>query len=63
MCEKVQDDRLSYSLPEASRLTGLSLAYLYKLSSEGKLPVSKVGGRVIILKSELETFLKSKIRR
>ena len=62
MCEKVRDDRLSYSLPEASRLTGLSLAYLYKLSCAGKLPVSKVGGRVLILRSELEAWLKSKIR-
>lgn len=56
------NDKISYSLPEASRLTGLSLPYLYKLSASGKLPVSKIGARTVILRSELEDFLRAKIR-
>ncbi|MDA2921456.1 helix-turn-helix domain-containing protein, partial [Desulfobacterota bacterium AH_259_B03_O07] len=56
------EDKLAFSLPEMAQATGLSLAYLYRLSSEGKLPVSKVGGRVLILRSKLEAWLKSKIR-
>jgi len=56
------NDKLSYTLPEAAKVTGLSLSYLYRLSAEGKLPVSKVGSRALILRSELEDFLRAKIR-
>ena len=55
-------EKLAYTLPEAAAATGLSLSYLYRLSCEGKLPVSKVGTRALILRSELEAFLRSRIR-
>lgn len=60
--ETNNDDRMSFSIAEASKLTGLSRPYLYKLSAAGKLPVSKIGSRTVILKSELENFLRARIR-
>lgn len=60
--EVSKKDKIAYSLPEVASLTGLSLSYLYRLSSEGKLPISKIGSRALILRTELEEFLKNKIR-
>ncbi|GJM15559.1 MAG: hypothetical protein DHS20C13_08860 [Thermodesulfobacteriota bacterium] len=55
--------KIAYTISEAAQATGLSKAYLYKLSSQSKLPISKVGSRVIILESELLKYLQSKIRK
>jgi len=55
-------EKMAYTIREAAEITGLSTAYLYKLSALGKLPVCKVGSRVVILGSELDAWLKSKIR-
>jgi len=54
--------KIAVTIHEAAELTGLSVPYLYALSAKGELPVSKVGARVVILRSELETWLKSKVR-
>lgn len=54
--------KLAYTIPEIAKLTGLSVSYLYRLSSEGELPVSKIGSRVLILHDELERWLKSQVR-
>ena len=55
-------DKITLSIQEAAKLSGLSISYLYKLSSTGELPVCKVGTRVLILRSELEQWLHKKIR-
>jgi len=55
-------NKITLSIQEASILSGLSVSYLYKLSSNGELPVCKIGTRVLILRSELEAFLRAKIR-
>lgn len=57
-----KEDKLAYTLPEVARVTGLSLSYVYRLSSENKLPVSKIGARALVLRSELEKYLRSNIR-
>ncbi|MDA2920782.1 helix-turn-helix domain-containing protein [Desulfobacterota bacterium AH_259_B03_O07] len=61
--EERNEEKLAYSLPEVAKITGLSLSYLYRLSSEGKIPVSKIGSRALVLKSELEKFFRINIRR
>ncbi len=43
-----RQEKLSYTIPEAARASGLSISYLYRLSAEGKLPVSKIGARCVI---------------
>lgn len=49
---------LAYRLPEAAQIAGLSRSTLYKLIKEGKLRASKSGRRTLILKTELERFLR-----
>ncbi|GJM15986.1 MAG: hypothetical protein DHS20C13_13130 [Thermodesulfobacteriota bacterium] len=60
--ETGNEQKLSYTLPEVARLTGLSLSYVYRLSAEGKLPISKIGSRALVLRSELEKYLRANIR-
>jgi excisionase family DNA binding protein len=49
-------DRLSIS--EAVAFTRYTKAYLYKLTSKGKIPYYKpLGGRIFFKKEELEAFL------
>lgn len=57
-----RNEKISLTIQEASQVSGLSVPYLYALSARGELPVSKVGTRVLILRSELEVWLRSKIR-
>lgn len=49
---------LAYRLREAAEIAGLSRATLYKLMKEGKLKASKSGRRTLILKTELERYLR-----
>jgi len=57
-----EQDKLAYTLPEVASLTGLSLSYVYRLSAENKLPVSKIGARALVLRSELEKYLRANSR-
>jgi len=57
-----EEKKIALTIREAAQLSGLSVPYLYALSARGELPVSKIGSRVLILRSELETWLRSKIR-
>ncbi|RWA80841.1 helix-turn-helix domain-containing protein [Mesorhizobium sp.] len=52
------NNKLAYTLSEASETTGLSRAKFYRLFREGKLRRSKAGGRTLILKTELERYLR-----
>ena len=57
-----QEEKMTLSIKEAAELTGLSVPYLYVLSAKGELPVLKVGTRCLILRNDLENWLKSKRR-
>lgn len=50
-------EKLTVTVQEAGKLTGLSRTTLYKLFSAGKLKPRKVGKRTLILVDELETFV------
>jgi hypothetical protein len=50
-------ERLSWRLAEFSRASGLSLPFLRKQAREGKLPVRKVGGAVIVLDNDARAYL------
>lgn len=54
--------KLVYTIPEIAKLSGLSVSYLYRLSSEGKLPVCKVGTRCLIIVEDYYNWLRSKRR-
>lgn len=41
---------------EAAWSTGLSIAKLYRLVSEGRIPVVKIGGNTLLRPKDLEAF-------
>jgi excisionase family DNA binding protein len=51
--------KLSYTISEASSATGISRRTLYRLMDAGKLDVSKIGSRVLILAASLQAMLEA----
>jgi excisionase family DNA binding protein len=49
--------KICLSLREASRVSGLPLSTLYKLSAKRELPLVKFGRRVLVPVEEFEKFL------
>lgn len=62
MYERHDNVKLAYTIPEIAKLTGLSVSYLYRLSSEGKLPVCKIGTRCLIISDDLNNWLEKNKR-
>lgn len=53
-------DKLTYSIPEAARVLGISTNLAYKLVREGRIPAIKLGDkRLVISKKELERFVEA----
>jgi excisionase family DNA binding protein len=48
--------KIALRIPEAAYISGLSRSTLYALMGEGKLPSVKVGGRRLILRTDLEAY-------
>lgn len=51
--------QLSFSIEEVCQATGFGRTKLYEAINQGLLPAKKYGKRTIILKNDLEEFLKS----
>lgn len=51
--------RLSYSVAEASRATGIGRTTLYKLMGDGSLSSVKIGNRRLIPASALQAILQA----
>lgn len=49
----------AWRLDEASRASGLSRSYLYKLEKLGKIKLIRIGGRTLLADAELDRLLKS----
>ena len=62
MHELEEKGKLAYTIPEVAKLTGLSVSYLYKLSSENRLPICKIGTRCLIIAEDLNIFLREHSR-
>ena len=58
--EKFPIDRMAYSIAEAVQATGISRGQFYKLLHEGQLTRRKVGKRTLILREDLQNFLRSR---
>ena len=56
MSEQFQE-RLTITVPEASRRLGISQAAGYNAAKKGELPAIRVGGRVLILKAQFEAMI------
>jgi excisionase family DNA binding protein len=53
-------DRLAFHLNDACVATGLSRSTFYKLAKAGKLRLTRVGGRTLILKADLDLLVHGK---
>ncbi|CAM3374742.1 helix-turn-helix domain-containing protein [Asticcacaulis taihuensis] len=50
-------DKISFRVDEAVKASGLGRSFLYEKMSEGRLRSIKIGGRRLILKTDLVAFL------
>lgn len=48
---------LAYRMPDAVRVSGVSKSKLYALAAEGKLRLSRVGGRTLVPHAELQRLI------
>lgn len=48
---------LAYRIPDAVRVLGVSKSKLYALAAEGKLKLSRVGGRTLVPHAELQRLI------
>ena len=53
------EDKLALRINEAAVAAGISRSTIYKLKSAGTLRTTKVGGRRLILRADLEALLQS----
>ncbi|MFZ5674405.1 MAG: helix-turn-helix domain-containing protein [Pseudomonadota bacterium] len=52
------NDVIAFSVPEVSRKTGAGQTTIWKNIREGRLPARKLGARTLVLREDLERFLK-----
>ena len=57
VCGKRADERLTYDVPEAGRLLGLSRNGAYAAAKAGLIPVLNVGRRMLVPKAALHQML------
>lgn len=55
--ERIPHERLAYDAKEVATLIGCSVTTVFKMIREEKLRAKKMGGRTLILRGDLETFL------
>lgn len=58
-----ESQRLAFSISEAARLIGVSDRHLWRFIRAGELPVVPLGTRVLVRKSDIESFLASRAIR
>ena len=54
--------KMTYTITEVAKMTGLSRSYLYRLSATGRLPLCKIGTRCLVFPDDLEKFLRAQAR-
>lgn len=55
--ESQSDDRLTLTVEETGKMLGISRATAYQLANQGKLPVIRLGRRLLISKAGLERMV------
>ena len=51
--------KIALTIPEAASAAGISRSHIYKLLSAGTLTRRKIGKRTVILREELESFVRA----
>jgi len=57
MAMVTEGERLTLSIPEAAKVLGISRGLAYQLAKEGKIPVIRLGKRLVVPKLALEKLL------
>ena len=57
------DKRLCMTVPEAAEMLGISRNHAYELARQGKLPVIRLGKRLIIPRIGFEKWLEENLAR
>ena len=57
MIDEDRIERLTYSVPEAARVLGLSRMAAYQAVSEGTIPAIRIGRRILVPRRALERLL------
>jgi len=52
-----EEKRLCITIPEAAMMLGISRNHAYEMVKQGKLPVIRLGKRILIPKVQLEKML------
>jgi excisionase family DNA binding protein len=60
--ERSQEQKLHMTVGECSEYTGIAIPTLYQKSSRREIPSSKIGGRLIFNKKEIDAWIASKRR-
>ena len=55
----VTQEKLVYSIPECGEILGVSRAHIYKMAKEGRLPIIKLGRRLVVPRAALMRMLES----
>jgi len=50
--------KLGYPVDDLPHLTGFSRSTCYNLVADGRLPAKRLGKRIIVLRNDLEQFLR-----
>lgn len=54
---RINGERLTYDIPEAGKLLGLSRGAAYEAARTGELPTIKIGRRILVPKAALDRML------
>lgn len=49
--------KIAYTVPEAMAAIGIGRTFLYRLASEGRLDLRKVGGRTLVTAASLQRLI------
>lgn len=52
-------DKQTFSVSETAKILGISRGLAYQLAKEGKIPVLKLGTRMVVPRIKLEQFINS----
>lgn len=51
------NNKLTYTIPEAAEVLNLSVSHVYKLANQNMLPTIRLGKRILVSVKKLEDFI------
>jgi hypothetical protein len=56
---EIQNEAIAFRLQDAARVSGASVATLYRAAADGQITIRKLRGRSVILAEELRAWINS----